>query len=239
MTKEEPMKLAVLIVMTSHDTLGGSGRPTGTFLPEVAHAYRVFESAGLDVDFVSVRGGSVPLEGLEFDAETIAFSRSDAPMRRLHESLSPDQVEPGRYAAIYYAGGHGTMWDFPDHERLQAIAEAIDRRGGVISAVCHGPAGLVNLSNPDGTPLVKGRRIATFTNAEERAVEKETIVPFALQTRLEERGAKVVVAEPFKANVVVDGRLITGQNPASARGVAQEVVRALRSARTEAQSIAH
>jgi putative intracellular protease/amidase len=131
------------------------------------------------------------------------------------------------YAAIFYAGGHGTMWDFADHPELARMGGAIYDRGGVVGAVCHGPAGLVNIKLADGTYLVAGKNVAAFTNEEESAVKLEKVVPFSLQDKLVERGAKHQAAPKFDAKVVVDGRLVTGQNPASATGVGEEMVKLL------------
>jgi putative intracellular protease/amidase len=119
------------------------------------------------------------------------------------------------------------MWDFPDDTRLAGLARAVYESGGVVSAVCHGPSGLVNLTLSDGTHLVEGKRISAFTNEEEAAVGLSDVVPFLLQSRLEERGAKHSGAPNFEPYVVRDGRLVTGQNPASATGVAEAVLEAL------------
>ncbi|HEU4537166.1 MAG TPA: type 1 glutamine amidotransferase domain-containing protein, partial [Polyangiaceae bacterium] len=146
-------------------------------------------------------------------------------------SLRPDQVDPAAYDAVFYAGGHGTMWDFPDDAALARIAAAVYERGGVVAAVCHGPAGLVNVKLSSGEWLVAGREVAAFTNDEERAVGLAEVVPFLLADRLVERGARHRPAPNFQANVVVSGRLVTGQNPASARGVGDAIVALLADAR--------
>jgi len=126
--------------------------------------------------------------------------------------MRPDQVDPGQYLAIHYAGGHGTMWDFPDNEALAKIAATIYEKGGVVGAVCHGPAGLVNIMLSNGKPLVDGQQVTSFTNEEEEAVEMTNVVPFLLESRLKSRGALFSKADLFSRYVVVSDRLVTGQN---------------------------
>jgi putative intracellular protease/amidase len=217
-----------LIVLTSHDQLGTTGKATGAYLAEITHAYWTLVDAGIEVDFVSPRGGQVPLDGVDRkDADNARFLDDDAALARLHASLRPDQVDPARYGAIYYAGGHGTMWDLPDDAGLANIAAAIYEAGGVVAAVCHGPAGLVNIKLSNGQYLVAGREVAAFTDEEERAVKLTEVVPFLLASTLVERGARHIAAPNWAAHVVVSERLITGQNPASARGVGQALVTTL------------
>nr|MCU0627414.1 type 1 glutamine amidotransferase domain-containing protein [Gemmatimonadaceae bacterium] len=136
-------------------------------------------------------------------------------------------IDPREHDAVLFVGGHGTMWDFANDEAIATIIREIDAQGGIVAAVCHGPAALVQATRADGTPLVAGRRIATFTDAEERAVGLHETVPFLLESTLAARGAQVTAAAPWQANVVVDGRLITGQNPASARGVGEAMAAVL------------
>jgi putative intracellular protease/amidase len=217
-----------LIVLTSHDQLGNTGKKTGAYLSEISHVYWTLVDAGIEVDFVSPKGGQVPLDGVDRkDADNARFLDDTAVMARIANVLRPDQVEPSRYAAIYYAGGHGTMWDLPDDQRLAQIAASIYDAGGIVSAVCHGPSGLVNIKLSSGGYLVANKELAAFTDAEERAVNLTEVVPFLLASKLVERGARHIPAANFAANVVVSDRLITGQNPASARGVGEALVAAL------------
>jgi putative intracellular protease/amidase len=217
-----------LIVLTSHDVLGTTGKATGAYLSEISHVYNTLAKAGIAIDFVSPKGGRIPLDGVDRkDADNAAFLDNTAAIEALHASFSPDQIDPSKYAAIYFAGGHGTMWDLPDNAGLQKITAAIYEAGGIASAVCHGPAGLVNVKLSNGQYLVANKQIAAFTDDEERAVELTEVVPFLLASTLTARGAKHQPAPNFKANVVVDQRLITGQNPASARGVGEAIVAAL------------
>lgn len=222
------MTKRTLIVLTSHDKLGTTGKPTGAYLSEITHVYHALVKAGIAVDFVSPRGGRVPLDGVDRkDAANATFLDDAAAMQQIETTRSPDQVDPARYAAIYFAGGHGTMWDLPDDVGLQRITAAIYEAGGVVAAVCHGPSGLVNVRLANGAHLVAGKRLAAFTDEEERAVELTAVVPFLLASTLVARGAIHETAPNFAAKVVVDGRLVTGQNPASARGVGEAIVAAL------------
>lgn len=219
----------ILLVLTSHDRLGDTGKPTGAYLSEVAHPYAVFVREGYAVEFASPRGGRPPLDGLQKpDPVSQAFLDDRDVQARLERSLRPDDVDPARYDAIVYAGGHGTMWDFPGDERLAALAAAIYERGGVVAAVCHGPAALVNIRLASGAYLVAGKEVAAFTNSEEQAVGLVGVVPFLLADALVARGATHRPAANWQAQVVTSERLVTGQNPASATGVAQGVVALLR-----------
>lgn len=222
----------ILIALTSHGELGSTGRSTGFYLPEAAHPWKVFIDAGYTVDLVSVQGGRPPMDGVDrSDPVQQAFLNDPAMSVKLENTLRLDQVDPAEYDAILYAGGHGTMWDFPDSTRLAEIARDIYENNGAVAAVCHGPAGLVNITLSDGQYLVDGKEISAFTNDEEAAVGLTEEVPFLLQTQLEQRGAKHSGAPNFQPWVVRDGRLVTGQNPASATGVAEQVIAILNEAR--------
>ncbi|HET7544421.1 MAG TPA: type 1 glutamine amidotransferase domain-containing protein [Polyangiaceae bacterium] len=224
------MNKRILIALTSHDKKGvTSGEPTGAYLPEIAHPHAVFSQAGYAVDLVSTRGGRVPLDGLDAsDAVSKRFLDDPAVARQLRESPASSEVEPARYAAIFFAGGHGTMWDFPDARAFSAAASAIYEAGGVVGAVCHGPAGLLNVRLSNGGYLLSGKTVSAFTNEEERAVKLDRVVPFLLESRLVERGARFEAAPNWQKKVVVSERLVTGQNPASASGVAEAMVELLR-----------
>lgn len=156
-----------------------------------------------------------------------AFLANSDVARKMERTATPSQVKADQYAAILFVGGHGTMWDFPNDTTLAQLAASIYESGGVVGAVCHGPAGLVNLKLSNGEYLVRGKRVAAFTDDEERAVNLAGVVPFLLAATLQERGAIHVPAPNWQANVIVDGRLVTGQNPASAEGVGREMVRVI------------
>jgi putative intracellular protease/amidase len=214
---------AILLALTSHDDLGGL-RGTGFYAPEAAHPWRVFRDAGFAVDLVSVRGGRPPMDGYEADDPV---QREFAHLPELNTTRRATEVDAVGYTGILYVGGHGTMWDFPDDEGLARLGRDVYESGGVVAAVCHGPSALVNLTLSDGSYLVEGKEVSAFTNTEEEAVGLAAVVPFLLQSALEERGAKHVAAPDFESQVSVSERLVTGQNPASATRVAEEMVRLL------------
>lgn len=215
----------VLIVLTSHDTLGDTGKETGFYLPEVTHPLEAFTKAGLTVDFVSPKGGKAPMVGVDLeDPLNKAFLDDSEQVSRVENTLNPAQIDPAEYGAIFYAGGHGTMWDFANNEKIAGIAAAIYEAGGIVGAVCHGPAALVNLKLSDGKYLVANKTVAAFTNEEEAAVGLTEIVPFLLESKLIERGANFTKVPNFQVCVVASERLVTGQNPASAAGVGERMV---------------
>lgn len=218
----------VLFVVTSHSALGNTGQKTGYYLSEVAHPFQVLQEAGYAIDFVSPKGGKAPMDPKSYkldDPINKAFWETYG--KRLEETRASEQVDPSQYVAIFYAGGHGTMWDFPENEALARIAANIYERGGAIGAVCHGPSGLLPIRLSNGRPLVEGRRISSFTNEEEQAVRLDKIMPFLLETRLKTLGAIHVSVKNFAAHVEVDDRIVTGQNPASAAGVGRALVEVL------------
>lgn len=219
----------ILFVLTSHDRKGpadaADAAPSGFYLSEVTHPHKVLSAARYAVDFVSPKGGKAHVDGFDLDDPVSAAFWNDPALRAATENtLAPAQVDPDAYAAIFYAGGHATMWDFPDSTELAVIAARIYERGGVVAAVCHGPTGLVNVKLSHGRYLVAGKDVSAFTNDEERAVGLVDAVPFLLADVLQERGARGVPAPNFQAQVVVSERLVTGQNPASAQRVAEAML---------------
>ena len=223
------MKNKILFALTSHNQKGNSGQATGFYLAEASHPWAVLKSAGFEIDFVSPKGGQPPMDGVDMeDAINRRFLEDSDVTKKMRNTPTPAQLNAADYAAIFFVGGHGTMWDFPDDESLAQLATTIYENGGILSAVCHGPAALINLKLANGDYLVKGKKVAAFTDDEERAVKLDTVVPFMLATTLCQRGAQHVAAPNWQANVMVDGRLVTGQNPASAEGVGREVARLLR-----------
>ncbi|MFB6893414.1 type 1 glutamine amidotransferase domain-containing protein [Kitasatospora sp. NPDC056327] len=214
----------VLFALTSHDTLGDTGRRTGFYVSEVAHPAEVFRAAGWDIAFVSVRGGAAPQDGVkEEDIVSTSFLLEHA--ESLAATSTAAELDADDYDAVYFAGGHGTMWDFPHAADLAALAAAVYENGGVVAAVCHGPAGLLPVTLSNGDPLVSGKRVSSFTNEEEAAVGLTGTVPFLLESALAERGALITKGDTFAEYAVADGRLVTGQNPASAAKVAELVLR--------------
>jgi len=220
----------VLMVLTSHGQMGDTGKPTGFFLGELTHPLEVFEKAGVPVELASIKGGEPPVDGLDLDDEVNARYWNNPEFRaKLAATRKLSEVNPRDYAGVYFSGGHGTMWDFPDDESVQKAAREIYEAGAPVGAVCHGPAALVNVKLSDGSYLVDGKEVSAFTNSEEEKVGLTEVVPFLLATKLEERGAKHRAAPDFEKQVVASGRLVTGQNPASAAGVAQKMVEMLES----------
>ncbi|MGI5492529.1 type 1 glutamine amidotransferase domain-containing protein [Microtetraspora malaysiensis] len=232
------MPKRILIALTSHADLGETGRTTGFYLPEAAHPWEVFTAAGHEVDLVSVAGGRPPRDGEDLtDPAQRRFLDDPRIAAQLADTPTPDAVDASRYDVIFFAGGHGTMWDFPDNPALGTLTQQIYENGGIVAAVCHGPAALIGVTLSDGSYLVDGKQVAAFTNAEEEAVGLTGVVPFLLADRLVEQGARHVPADTFTAHVVRDGRLVTGQNPASSRGVAEAVVELMPPLHTEQVSL--
>ncbi len=222
--------IKALIVVTSHPTLGATGKPTGYYLPEVTHPYAALVERGIQVDIASIDGGEAPLDlaSLRLEDPVNAAFWNDLPTRaKLTKTLKLADLDPRAYQAILFAGGHGTMWDFRGNAAVQAVTSAIYDRGGVVAAVCHGPAALVDVTLANGQFLVAGKDVAGFSDAEEKALKLEAVVPFLLETELVARGARYTKADLWQPHVVVDGRLVTGQNPASAAGVGEATARVL------------
>lgn len=221
----------VLLVLTNHSELGDTGEKTGLFLSEAAHPYKVFDEKGYFVTLASPKGGFAPIDPKSLDLEDPANKafwekhtkmNEEKPGVLLTKSLA--DVDPAKYSAIFFAGGHGTVWDFPENKDIQRITASIYENGGGVGAVCHGPAALVNVKLSDGSHLLAGKKTAVFTNAEEEAVGLTEVVPFLLQTEFEKAGATVETAEDFTENAIRDGLLVTGQNPASATKTAELLV---------------
>ncbi|MEO0370547.1 MAG: type 1 glutamine amidotransferase domain-containing protein [Pseudomonadota bacterium] len=224
----------VLFVLTSHTELGDTGNPTGFFYEELAAPYYAMMDAGHDVTIASIKGGKVEHDpsSLEHDpsdraASVQRFLNDASALAKLHNTLPVHRINAFGFDAIFLPGGHGTMWDFPESDALAEAVGDIHEKGGIVGAVCHGPAGLVNAKRADGEPLVKGQRVAGFTDREEMAVELTGVVPFLLETRLRNLDASFEGAENFTPQAVRDNRLITGQNPQSSEAVAQLMVAAL------------
>ncbi|MFE4059317.1 type 1 glutamine amidotransferase domain-containing protein [Streptomyces sp. NPDC059096] len=222
----------VLHVLTSHATLGDTGAPTGFHLGETVTPWRRLRADGHAVDFVSVRGGRPPMIGYDpHDPAQRAFLADPAGGGLLDRTPRPEEVDPAAYAGVLFVGGHGTMWDFRGHPALHALARHVYESGGVVAAICHGPAALVDLTLSDGTHLVAGRELTAFSQVSETARGLADVVPFSLQTALEERGAVFSAARDRRSHVVVSGRLVTGQNPQSAAELADRTSALLRSRR--------
>lgn len=221
----------ILIVVSAHGKMGKTGKKTGYWLGEVVHFYHVLARHGFKIDFVSPGGAPAIMDPGSLDKGdplNAGFLSNRTLMQRLNQPIAPAKVNPKDYAAIYYAGGHGSMWDFTNARALASIAAQIYAQGGIVSAVCRGPSGLLNIKLPNGDFLVKGKRVTGFANFEESLVGKTDVVPYLLEDELKKRGGSYSKAFfPFVAHVVTDRRLITGQNPGSATGVGEAVARVL------------
>lgn len=223
-----------LIILTSHTALGDTGRATGFYFEEMATPHWALIDAGHAVDIASIEGGaaahdpgSVAADASERPAAVARFLGDADAMAKLSDTIPVRAVDPALYDAVFVPGGHGTMWDMPDDPDLARILSAVWAAGGAIGSVCHGPAGLLGARKPDGSPLVAGLRVNAFTDAEEAAAGLTDVVPFLLETRLRGQGARFENASNFAAHAVRDGRLVTGQNPASVRAVSDLFVRAV------------
>lgn len=216
----------VLFILTNAAEIGPQHRPTGYFFPEVAHPYEVFDHAGIAVEYASPLGGTPPEDGYdENDPAQVAFRHSKA-IRRMARSRKLSEVDVLDYDAIFFPGGLGPMVDIAvDAEVKRVVARAWDA-GRIVAAVCHGPAALLGVTLADGTPLLRGRKLTSFSNDEE-AGYAQADVPFNLEDALRAEGAEYAATDVWQPKVVVDGRLFTGQNPASGGPLAQEIVTAL------------
>ncbi|WP_408889124.1 type 1 glutamine amidotransferase domain-containing protein [Myxococcus faecalis] len=220
----------ILLIVTSHSQFGDTGEKTGFWLEELAAPYEAFVEAGAQVDIASPEGGAAPVDPRsekEQTESTKAFLSDAQAKKKLANTLKLAKVKDS-YDAYFVVGGHGVMWDLSKHAPTHKLLSAGYARGAVVAAVCHGPAALVGVKGPDGQPLVKGKRVAGFSNAEEKAAKFDAIVPFALETRLKEQGARYESGPLWESFVVADGRLVTGQNPASSAATAREVLHQLR-----------
>lgn len=218
---------SILFVITSTETIGPSNRPSGYEFSEVAHPYLVFTANGIQVDFASINGGSPPEDGFNIEDPASVIFRESIGFNELNESKKLDQVDLDQYDAIFFPGGLGPMSDMLHDPIVNKAVARFYETDRVVGAVCHGPVALLNVSLSDGTSLLEGKRVAAFTTQEEIG-HSEHDVPFMLDSEMTKHGAIHSSADPFEKHVVIDGLLITGQNPASAAGVAQEMVNSIK-----------
>ena len=212
----------ILFVLTNVSEKGNSNEKTGFWLSETTHVWKPLINQSYEVDFISPQGGNTPVDPHSFDLKdpiNKEFWENKIYKNKIQNTYKPSEINPNDYIAIHFVGGHGTMWDFPNNDEIANIAKIIYENNGFITAVCHGPAGLVNIKLSDGDYLVKGKKISAFTNEEEAVLKATNIVPFLLEDELINRGAIFEKANAWEEKVVVDGRLITGQNPASAKQI--------------------
>lgn len=227
------MAKKILVVLSSTKKYPNLNRATGIWLGEAVHFVEKVEKAGYEVDYVSPEGGYTPI-----DPHSLAMAQpidwewyqNRKFMNRLGTALRPSDVNPADYDAIYLVGGHGVIWDFPDNKDLQAISREIYEKGGIVSSVCHGAVGLLNIKLSDGSSLIKGKNVTGFSNEEERLAELDKFVPYLTENELVARGATYKKADkPWASFAIEDQRVITGQNPASGGAVADLVIARLKS----------
>ena len=217
------------MILTSHDQLGDTGKKTGFWLEEFAAPYYVFRDAGATITLASPKGGQPPLDPKSDapDAQTPATERfkadpeANAQLAATHKLA---EIDVAAYDAVFYPGGHGPMWDLANDGTSIALIQNALAAGKPVAAVCHAPAALKNVKNPDGTPLVQGKTVTGFSNSEEDAVGLSDIVPFLLEDTLKEQGGQYSRGDDWAVHVVEDGLLITGQNPASSEEAAKRLL---------------
>jgi putative intracellular protease/amidase len=224
--------MRALMIVTSHDRLGKTGDKTGFWLEELVAPYHEFKKNGIEIDIASPLGGEAPVDPRSLTSLSALFTaylrdRDVAKKFKHATSLSFIEQSGVEYDVCFVVGGHGIMWDGVENQTLQRILARAFEQGHIVAAVCHGPAALVNVRLHNGELLVKGRRVTSFTNEEERDLKLDMHVPFLLESRLRELGANFEKAPAGEPCVVQDGRLLTGQNPASAAGLAQKIMEVL------------
>ncbi|AGZ35142.1 type 1 glutamine amidotransferase domain-containing protein [Pseudomonas sp. SWI6] len=226
------MSKKILVVLTNTAKYPTLKRATGLWLGEAVHFVEKVQQAGYAVDYVSPSGGYVPIDphSLQLAPDLDWQWYNDKTfMNRLGASLQPGQVKADEYKVIYYTGGHGVMYDFPDNPALQDLARRIYENQGIVAAVCHGVVGLLNIKLSDNSLLLKDRQVTGFSNIEEKLAELDAVVPFLTENELTARGGQYLKHDdPWQPFVVEDGRLITGQNPASTGALAEKVLAKLK-----------
>jgi len=221
--------MKILMVLTSHDQLGTTGKKTGFWLEEFAAPYYVFRDAGAEITIASPLGGSPPLDpkSEEADFQTDATRRFESDpdaQAALANSLVLADISPDDYDAVFYPGGHGPLWDLAEDRNSIALIESMAAAGKTVAAVCHAPAVFRRAEAADGSPLLEGRSVTGFSNSEEAAVGLTDVVPFALEDELQAIGGNYSKSSDWHPYVVSDDNLITGQNPASSAAVAEALL---------------
>lgn len=226
--------MKVLLVLTSHDQLGSTGKKTGFWLEEFAAPFYVLKDAGTEITLASPKGGQPPLdpksELSENQTELTNRFRADASANaQLANTKKLADILADDFDAVFYPGGHGPMWDMPDNPTSIGLIESFVRADKPIGAVCHAPVAFTNVRGKNGEYLVKGKRVTGFSNEEETAVQLENVVPFLLEDRLKQRGGIYTKVANWAPHIEVDGLLVTGQNPASSAPCAKALLKLLRS----------
>lgn len=225
--------MKVLMVLTSHDEMGDTGHKTGFWLEEFAAPYYAFLDAGVEVVLASPAGGQPPVDPNSDaeDAQTDAtkrFKQDTSARQTLANTAKLSTVNADDFDAVFYPGGHGPLWDLANNQDSIRLIETFERQGKVIGAVCHAPGVFKNVKGENGESFVKGRKVTGFTNSEEDAVQLTEVVPFLVEDMLKESGADYSRGDDWGSHVVVDGKLVTGQNPASSEEAAQALIKALK-----------
>lgn len=231
--------MKVLMVITSHDQLGNTGRKTGFWLEEVAAPYYVFKGAGVEVTLASPKGGRPPLDPKSNEAATrtdltIRFEGDKVAQAQLDQTVRLDSVNQADFDSVFYPGGHGPMWDLAEDKTSIKLIESFLVAGKSIAIVCHSTGALRHVTTPDGKPLVRGKEVTGFTNGEEEAVGLTKIVPFLVEDEMLKLGAIFSKKANWQVHVVSDGLLITGQNPQSSGPAATTLIAALKQKATAA-----
>jgi putative intracellular protease/amidase len=223
------MKKKILIIVSNANAIGPNNRRTGVFLPEVAHPYAEFDKAGYQIDFASLSGDTPYLDALNLadDPDNLKFLTGKG-WARMQKAVKLSNVDTSTYDAVFVPGGLAPMVDMPEAPLVKKVIAESYERNAVIGAVCHGPVSLLNVKLSDGSYLVNGKNIASFTTEEEDNYARAD-VPFDLQTALTNQGAIFHAATAWSANSIADGNIVTGQNPASAKGVGEKIVAILES----------
>lgn len=225
--------MKVLMVLTSHDEMGDTGHKTGFWLEEFAAPYYAFLDAGVEVVLASPAGGQPPVDPNSDaeDAQTDAtkrFKQDTSARQTLANTAKLSTVNADEFDAVFYPGGHGPLWDLANDQDSIRLIETFERQGKVIGAVCHAPGVFKNVKGENGQSFVKGRKVTGFTNSEEDAVQLAEVVPFLVEDMLKDSGADYSRGDDWGSHVVVDGKLVTGQNPASSEEAAQALMKALK-----------
>lgn len=225
--------MKILMVLTSHDQLGNTGKKTGFWLEEFAAPYFAFKDAGVQLTLASPKGGQPPLDPKsdEPDAQTEAterFRKDAAAQSALASTVVLSSVKADGYDAIFYPGGHGPLWDLAEDKHSIALIEAFYKAGKPVAAVCHAPGVLRHAKGADGQPLVKGKKVTGFTNSEEEAVQLTHVVPFLVEDELKAKGGIYSKGPDWASYVLTDGLLLTGQNPASSQAAAEALLAKLK-----------
>ncbi len=220
------MTKKILIVVTTADEMK-EGHKTGLWLSEFGEAYVEFDKLGYEKTVASPLGGKAPIDHRSLEGELPQVILDTA--KHLKNTIKLDEIDDvTKYDAIFIPGGHGPMFDLPDNEKLQSIIRELYEADKVVAAVCHGPVGLVNVTLSDGSPLVKDKTVTSFTDEEEKEMTLDRFMPFLLETKLRERGAKFVGQSNWSNHAQIDGNIITGQNPQSTENVVKEIIKQLK-----------